>query len=178
MSNPFELLPKDLQRAITNKKIPFQSRTHVWEWCRKNNVSAEWRKALYAALIETTPQNLWRASQGQRSYTKNGEFLEPIIIDHGNGQLEFRDGHIATDPRVIPTNTEMFIIVNIEGVDRILKVKAADIGGAIKGRHVDLPIQVSPEAALMPHTELPKDKIRNRTIEILIPAGTSLSQKV
>ena len=167
MSNPFDVLPQDIQAAIKRKEIPFHSRTHVWEWCRMNKVPRRWRKSLYAALIETTPINLWRASRGQRPYAKNGQFLEPIVIDHGQGNIEVRDGHIATDPRFIPTNSEVLLLVRIQGKDRILRVKATDIGGAIKGKHVDLPIHVGPDAKPLPDTRLPKQHIRNPTVRIL-----------
>ncbi|OVE78470.1 hypothetical protein BVX98_00060 [bacterium F11] len=169
MSNPYDLLPPDLQKKIRERSYPFRSRIHVWQWCRKQKISRKWRRSLYAALIETTPHNLWRASQGQRPFTKNGQFLEPIVVDHGEGYLEVRNGHIATDPGVIPTNSDVLLLVKIQGVDRILRVKAADTGGAIKGKHVDLPITVGPEAKLLPDTRLPKNYIRNRTVQIITP---------
>ena len=89
-----------------------------------------------------------------RSNDKDG--LEPIVIDHGKGRIEVRDGHIATDPRYIPTNSELVLLVRIQGEVRVLKVKATDIGGAVKGMHVDLPIQVGPEAIPLPDGSAPK----------------------
>jgi len=169
VENPFDLLPVDLQKAIKKRKIPFKFRLHVWQWCQKHKVSKNWQKALYAALIETTPHNLWRASRGQRSITTNGQFLEPIVIEHKGGVLEIKDGHIATDPRVIPTNSVVLLLVKINGIDRVLRVKATDTGAAIKGHHVDLPIHMGPGSIPFPHTRLPKEKIRNRSVEILTP---------
>ena len=167
MANPFDVLPTGLQEAIRQREIPFKSRTHVWQWCRTNNVPAAWRKALYAALIETTPYNLWRASRGQRPYTRSGAFLEPLVVDHGSGRLEVRRwGHIATDPAVIPTNSNLLLMMTVDGRERLVKVKAADTGGAIRGKHVDLPIHLGPDVAPMPHTLMPLE-IRNPFVEIV-----------
>jgi 3D domain len=166
MSNPFQLLPSGLQEMIRKRPTTFRSRTHVWQWCRANNIPKTYRRALYTALIETTPANLWRASRGKRPYAFNGEYLEPIVVDHGQGRLEVRNGHIATDPRFIPTNSEVLLLVKIKGEDKILKVKATDIGGAIKGKHVDLPIHLHPQARRMPNTVLPLE-IRNPSVTIL-----------
>jgi hypothetical protein len=89
------------------------------------------------------------------------------VIDRGNGSFEVRDGHIATDPRVIPTNAEVLLLVKINGEDRVLKVKATDIGGAIKGHHVDLPIELSPGATrTLPHVIFPH-ALRNPSVQIL-----------
>ena len=178
IANPFDILPGDLQQAIRDREIPFRSRTHVWQWCRQNNVPQRWREALYLALIETTPINLWRASRGKRPYTKSGAFLEPIVVDHGSGRMEVRDGHIATDPRIIPTNEDVLLIMKIEGKERILKVRAADIGAAIKGHHVDLPIHVGPETERLPFTRLPAGQIRNPVVRILRTNRANPNQKV
>jgi len=178
VANPFELLPKDLQRAIKQRKTPFTTKNHVWQWCCVHNVPEIWRKALDAALIETTPYNLWRASRGQRPYTKNGQYLEPIVVDYGRGHFDVRDGHIATDPSVIPTNTEMLLVMRIKGEDRILRVKAADVGEAVKGRHVDLPIQVSRESRTMPYTLLPAKYIQNPYVRILMVGRPNRGRKV
>src|ERR1044071_9034212 len=94
LSNPYEVLPVALQKAIREKKTPFRSRAHVFEWCRVNGMPRVYRDALYKALIETTPENLWRAAHGQKPFAKNGEFLEPIVVDRGSGFFEGRDGHI------------------------------------------------------------------------------------
>ncbi len=173
LSNPFDVLPPALKKAIHERKQPFRSRTHVFEWSRANKMPKIYRDALYKALIETTPENLWRAAQGQRSYAKNGEFLEPIVIEHGRGTYEVRDGHIATDPRVIPTNQEMLLLVKVNGVERILRVKATDIGGAIKGKHVDLPIKISPEFTdTFPNVLFPT-AVSNPSVQILTFASKS-----
>lgn len=166
MSNPYELLPSDLQSAIRKRPTPFASSSHLWEWCRENQAPQAWKEALNQALIETTATNLWRAGQGQRSYATNGEFIEPIVIDHGSGRLEVRDGHIATDPRVIPTNSTVYLLVKIDGEERILKVKAADTGCAIKGKHVDLPIHLSTQNKILPKTLFPK-AVSNPSVTIL-----------
>ncbi len=180
ISNPFELLPPDLQQAIRAKKTPFQTRADVWEWCKAKKAPKAWKKALKAALVETTPVNLWRASRGAKPYAKNGEFLKPIVVEKASGIYEVLHGHIATDPRVIPTNTEVLLLVRVGGKDRILKVKASDIGGAIKGKHVDLPIQLdSARKRQLPNVVLPKQHIRNPSVQILIPHSvkTNLNQK-
>jgi hypothetical protein len=154
---------------IRQRKEPFQSRAHVWEWCRARNLPARWREALHVALIETTPLNLWRASQGKRPYAKNGQYIEPIVVDHGHGDIEIKDGHIATDPKVIPTNTNLILLVRIKGEYKLVRVKAADIGAAVRGRHVDLPIQMSIPKKPFPHFRLPKEYISNPTVHILTP---------
>lgn len=76
---------------------------------------------------------------------------------------------MATDPRVIPTGSDRFVLLQIGGVDYVLKVRAADVGAAVKGKHVDLPIQVYPEALKLPGTRLPREYIRNPTVQILQP---------
>jgi hypothetical protein len=173
MANPFDVLPKDLQKAIKNdaNNQP-KSRAQLRAWCdRKNPVRAElWKKALNKALVETTIENLWRGARGARPFAHNGEFLKPIVIDNGNGRMVVQDGHIATDPALIPTNSTVLLLVRIQGVDRILKVKATDIGGGIRGRHVDLPIFVDGKnMAPMPHTQLPSKHIGNPMVRILTP---------
>ena len=170
-ANPYVLLPSDLQQAIRETKKPFQTRREVERWCRVRKAPKAWVNALKVALVETTPVNLWRASQGKRPIAQNGHYLEPIVIERGEGDYEVRDGHIATDPRVIPTNTTLFIVVNVHGKDRLIKVKAADIGEAIKGKHVDLPIQFRPKSgAALPYIRFPSKYIGNATIRILMPA--------
>jgi hypothetical protein len=164
--NPYQLLPSGLKEAIENKKTPFHTRSEVHAWARTNQFPISWRRALDKALVETTPTNLWRASRGNRPYAHNGEYLEPLVVDHGNGQMEVRDGHIATDPRVIPTNSEVILVLKIQGEDRLIKAKAKDIGGAIKGAHVDLPVQLSRKSQPFPHTRFPKE-IRNRVAMVL-----------
>lgn len=171
MSNPFQLLPKGLQDAIRKRKSPFKSREQVWDWCNDKKFPLSWKKALKSALVETTPNNLWRASRGQRPFAHNGEYLRPIVIDHGQGLLEVKDGgHIATDPKVIPLNSEVFLVVKIKGEEKILKVIAGDIGGGIKGNHIDLPIYLNPHSKPMPHTEYPS-AIRNPNATILMKAS-------
>lgn len=167
-ANPFELLPPDLRKAIRRRKTPFRSRNDVWQWCRQEKAPSAWRKALKAALVETTPHNLWRASRGQKPYARNGEFLEPIVRDLGRGQFEIREGHIATDPKIIPTNSEVLLLVKINGEDKLLRVKATDIGSKIRGRHVDLPIHLGPENEHFPHTRFPRE-VRNPFVQILKP---------
>jgi len=176
IANPYELLPADLQQAIRNKKTPFKTNAQVWEWCRSKKAPAAWKKALKTALVETTPHNLWRASRGQQPYVKNGEFLKPIVIEHAEGIYEVKDGHIATDPRIIPTNTVVLMLVKVDGKERILKVKAADIGGAIKGKHVDLPIHLDiASKGILPNVLLPKEYIRNPVVQILIPKSAKVN---
>jgi 3D (Asp-Asp-Asp) domain-containing protein len=168
MSNPYEMLPSDLKQAIRKRSTPFKSNSHVMEWCESTGGSPEWKRALSLALIETTPTNLWRAGQGLGAYVTNGEFIEPIVVDRGNGRYDVKDGHIATDPKIIPTNSVVFLLVKVNGEDRIVKVKAADTGCAIKGKHVDLPIHLSQESRTLPHTLFPK-AVSNPTVKILTP---------
>lgn len=173
MANPFDVLPKDLQRAIKNdaKNQP-KSRAQLKKWCDLKNPerAALWKQALDKALVETTIENLWRGARGARPFAHNGEFLKPIVIDSGNGKMVVQDGHIATDPALIPTNTTVLLLVRIQGEDRILKVKATDIGGGIRGRHVDLPIYVDGKNMTpMPHTQLPSKHIGNPMVRILTP---------
>lgn len=170
ISNPYDLLPTDLQLAIRNKPTTFKSRADVWDWCKAKKAPAHWKKALKAALVETTPHNLWRAARGGKPYAKNGEFLQPIVFERPEGIYDVEHGHIATDPRIIPTNTEVLLLVRIGGKDRILKVKATDIGGSIKGKHVDLPIHLdAKKRGYLPNVLLPRQQIRNPSVQILIP---------
>jgi len=168
ISNPFDLLPEGLQAAIQKKSVPIQTRKDLWKWCRINKFSEHWKDALKAALVETTPENLWRAARGREPFAHNGEILEPIVIDHGYGRMEVKEGHIAIDPRIIPLNSKVILVAKINGAVRILKVRAADIGGAVKGYHVDLPIRVHSLARKMPHARLPSEHLRNSTVEILV----------
>jgi hypothetical protein len=163
-------LPVDLQIAIRRHETPFMTRGDIYKWLQKKNAPWRWSEALDLALIETTPENLWRASRGQRPYAKNGQYLQPIVVEKEKGIFEVRDGHIATDPRVIPTNSRVWILVRIDGQERILRVKATDIGPAIKGRHVDLPIAIRPRYGKSHAIQFPGDHIRNPTILILSPA--------
>ncbi len=176
LSNPFQVLPPTLQKALQARSTPFKSTAHLYEWCRSKGFARPAVSAFRHALIETTPINLWRAAHGMRPYAKNGEFLEPIAIHHSDGTLDVRDGHIATDPQVIPTNTEVLLLVRIDGKDRILRVKAADIGGGIKGRHVDLPFQISPDARPLPHTVYPS-ALKNPSVQILVPIHANPNRK-
>lgn len=177
LSNPYQVLPMGLQKALQTRATPFKSTSHFFDWCRSKGFSASSIAALKNALIETTPINLWRAAHGMRPYAKNGEYLEPIAIHYSDGSVEVRDGHIATDPREIPTNSEVLLLVRVDGKDRILKVKAADVGGSIKGRHVDLPFQISPDSRPLPFTIYPS-ALRNPSVQILIPRrSTNLNQK-
>lgn len=169
IANPFDLLTPGLQEAIRKRPEPFKSRAHLWQWCRSQNISKAGRQALWAALIETTPVNLWRAAKGLRPYTKSGAYLEPIVIDQGRGHVRIRDGHMATDPRVIPTGSKRLILLQINGIDYVVKVKAADVGAAVRGRHVDLPIYLNPSRSPLPETRLPHEYIRNPTVLILTP---------
>lgn len=171
MSNPFDVLPADLQAAIRATEEPsFRNRRDVREWCEKKKASQEWMDALEAAFIETTPYNLWRASRGLKPYAFNGEFLEPIVVDRGRGHLEVRNGHMATDPEFIPTNMEVIVLVKIQGEERLLKIKAADTGSAIKGRHVDLPIRLYSRTAVpLPKTRFPAEHIHNPSVLIFMP---------
>lgn len=170
-ANPFDHLPAALRKEIRNAKTPLRTTQQLHRWCRDNKFPKEWVKAIDVALVETTAENLWRASQGKKPYAKNGQVLQPIVVEKSVGDFEIHDGHIATDPRVIPTNTKLIIMVRINGVNRILRVKAADIGGAIQGRHVDLPIHFLPRNTKAgSHLQFPKEYIRNPSIFILRPA--------
>ncbi|MCG3205497.1 MAG: hypothetical protein KCHDKBKB_02219 [Elusimicrobia bacterium] len=172
-ANPFELLPLDLQTAIRKEKTPFQSRSDINLWLKRTHAPKRWVKAIELALIETTAKNLWRASRGKRPYAKNGQYLQPIALDRGNGHIDTMDGHIATDPRVIPTNSKVLILVRINGEDRLLRVKASDIGQAIKGHHVDLPIVIKPKYGKNHAIRFPGESIRNPTVIIFSPAKKS-----
>lgn len=170
-ANPFDLLPPDLQRAIRKTTIPFETRKQVKQWCQKHNAPSAWVRMLNSALIETTPINLWRASRGMKPYAKNGQYLEPIVIEKGRGQFEVRDGHIATDPRIIPTNSRVLLLVRINGQEKIIRAKATDIGEAIRGRHVDLPITIKSNSINQRHSILfPSAYIRNPRVIIFSPA--------
>ena len=177
-ANPYDLLPKDLQTAIRETPDMFRSRKELEKWCDQKSAPEHWRKALNYALVETTASNLWRASRGLRPFTKNGQFLEPIVVEKGGGVYEVREGHIATDPSVIPTGSVVLMLVRVGGKDRLLRVKATDIGAAIKGTHVDLPIKIRPKGSSNPMAPIrfPKDYIRNSTVLILLP-GVSRDQK-
>lgn len=168
-ANPYVLLPRDLQKAIKDKTIPMTSPQRIYEWCRVKKAPKVWVKALKTALRETTPANLLRASQGHRPFAKNGQLLEPIVIEKGRGQFEVRGGHIATDPRIIATNSKVVMLIRINGKDRLLRVKASDIGGAIRGYHVDLPIQFKDGAEVkqFPNISFPREYIGNPTVTIL-----------
>lgn len=168
VANPFELLPVGLQKALEQTKTPMSSRKDLWNWARAQNLPPIWREALESALIETTAENLWRAAQGFRPYCKNGELLEPIVVDYGEGRVEVRNGHIATDPRVIPTNSRVLLLVRVDGVDHALRVKAADTGSAVKGHHVDLPIQLGPETHTFPYSRMPAHYLKNRVVKLLV----------
>ncbi|MFN0118248.1 MAG: 3D domain-containing protein [Elusimicrobiota bacterium] len=182
VANPFEMLPVEIQKGIKKVSVPFKTRRDISRWLEQIKAPSIWTKAIEVALVETTPQNLWRASRGLRPYAKNGQFLEPIVIDHGKGKIETREGHIATDPRVIPTNSKVILLVRVKGKDHVLKVKAADIGQAIKGYHVDLPVHMSKPKNPMPYLRLPREYLHNPTVQILIPKQrsrikTSLNRK-
>lgn len=170
-ANPYELLPSDLQEALRLRKTPLLTQDQAWKWINTNHFPASWKKSLAKAFIETTPENLWRAAQGQRPVANNGEYLEPIVFQRSPGEFEVRDGHIATDPKIIPTNSEVFVILKIKGEDRILRVKATDVGGGIRGKHVDLPIHLNSNAPnAEPYITFPSE-IKNATVTILAPVS-------
>lgn len=177
-ANPFDLLPVDLQISIRRAQTPFKNRTDLNKWLERRHAPERWKEAIRLALIETTPANLWRASRGKRPYAKNGQFLQPIVVEKDKGKFEVFDGHIATDPRYIPTNSRVLILVQINGQERILRVKAADIGQAIKGKHVDLPITIKPRYGKNHAILFPGEYIRNPNILILSPSkNVSRDQK-
>lgn len=178
-ANPFDMLPKGLQSAIRETKEPLQSRSQVEKWLSSIDASDQWKKALNYALVETTPINLWRAGRGLRPFTKNGQYLEPVVVEKGGGVYDVHEGHIATDPSVIPTGSSVLMLVRVGGKDRLLRVKAADIGSAIRGEHVDLPIQIRPKksATLIAPIRFPKEYIRNSSVVILKPAKISPDRK-
>lgn len=176
-ANPFDLLPVDLQISIRKTQTPFYNRAHIKKWLKAVHAPDRWKTALDLALIETTPINLWRASRGERPYAKNGQYLQPIVVEKATGAFEVRDGHIATDPRIIPTNTKLLLVVRINGQERIIKVKATDIGEAIKGRHVDLPIAIKPRYTRNHSIVFPGEYIRNPEVLILFPGKVSRGQK-
>jgi hypothetical protein len=171
-ANPFDLLPKDLQVAIRQTEEPFKSRNELEKWCDRLKAPDQWRSALNFALVETTAVNLWRAARGLRPFTKNGQYLEPIVVEKGGGVYDVREGHIATDPSIIPTGTTVLMLVRVGGKDRLLRVKATDVGSAIRGEHVDLPIQIRPKgsATLTAPIRFPKEYIRNSSVVIFLPA--------
>jgi hypothetical protein len=174
-ANPFDLLPIDLQIAIRRAKQPFRSTTDIRMWCKAQKAPSRWISALDKALIETTPTNLWRASRGKKSYARNGQFLQPILVEKSAGMFDVIDGgHIATDPRVIPTNTKLWLLVQIKGEDHLIRVKATDIGGAIKGKHVDLPVTLKSKATSKDHSfYFPAEHIRNRSVVLFLPEKKS-----
>jgi 3D (Asp-Asp-Asp) domain-containing protein len=102
------------------------------------------------------------------------------VVEKSKGVYEVRHGHIATDPRVVPTNSEVLLLVRVNGEERLLRVKASDVGQAIKGRHVDLPIYIRPGSQVaVSSIRFPKEYVRNPTVQILQPlASVSPSQKV
>jgi len=170
-ANPFDMLPKDLQVAIRETKEPIKSRSQAEKWLDEIKAPDHWKSAIGFALIETTASNLWRAARGLRPFTKNGQFLEPIVVERGGGVYDVREGHIATDPAVIPTGTTVLMLVRVGGKDRLLRVKATDIGSAIRGVHVDLPIQIRPKGSANPTAPIrfPKEYIRNSSVVIFLP---------
>lgn len=170
-ANPFDMLPKDLQVAIRETKDPIQSRSQAEKWLSDIKAPDHWKSALNFALVETTAANLWRAARGLRPFTKNGQYLEPIVIEKGGGEYDVHEGHIATDPSVIPTGTSVLMLVRVGGKDRLLRVKATDIGSAIRGEHVDLPIQIRPKGSMNPTAPIrfPKEYIRNSSVVIFLP---------
>lgn len=176
-ANPFDMLPKDLQAAIRQRKEPLRGRSDLERLVRELDGPSYWRSAIRYALVETTASNLWRAARGLRPFTKNGQFLEPIVVEKGGGVYDVRDGHIATDPKEIPTGTTVLMVVRIGGKDRLLRVKATDIGHAVRGRHVDLPIHIRPKKSADPGAPIrfPKEYIRNASVLILMP-GRSVNR--
>lgn len=178
-ANPFDMLPRDLQVAIRETKEPFKSRRQLEKWCEDLKAPEHWHKALKYALVETTASNLWRAARGLRPFTKNGQFLEPIVVEKGGGNYDVREGHIATDPSIIPTGSWVLMLVRVGGKDRLLRVKATDIGAAIRGAHVDLPIQIRPKGTINPMAPIrfPKEYIRNPSVVIFMPAKVNRDQK-
>jgi len=178
-SNPYDLLPADLKLAIKQKKIPLKSPNQIKEWCKINKAPKLWAQALKTALRETTPANLVRAAQGQRPFAKNGQLLEPVVIEKGKGSFEVKSGHIATDPTIIPTNSDVIMIIKLNGKEQLLRVKATDIGGAVRGYHVDLPIQFQPRTGSThsPHIYFPKEYIGNPSVLILRREKSSRGQK-
>lgn len=172
-ANPFDLLPAELQKAIRARSTPFQNRKDINRWLAAQKAPDAWYRAIKVALVETTPINLWRAGRGLRPYAKNGQFLEPIVIEKNKGIYEVRHGHIATDPRIVPTNTEVILLVRVDGAERVLRVKASDVGQAIRGRHVDLPIYIKPGSQVaVRQIRFPKEYVRNPTVQILQPISS------
>jgi len=178
-ANPYDMLPRDLQSAIRQAKEPFRGRGDLEKMVQDLGGPEYWRAAINFALIETTASNLWRAARGLRPFTKNGQFLEPIVVEKGGGVYDVREGHIATDPSEIPTNTWVLMLVRIGGKDRLLRVKATDIGQAIRGRHVDLPIHIRPKPLADPSAPIrfPKEYIRNASVIIFLPNKVNRGQK-
>lgn len=179
-ANPYDLLPVELRKAIRKHEKPFRSRRQINTWLKSIQAPESWYRAIKVALVETTAINLWRASRGMRPYAKNGQLLEPIVVEKDKGVYEVRHGHIATDPRVVPTNSEVLLLVRVDGEEKLLRVKASDVGQAIKGRHVDLPIYIKPGSQIgLPYIRFPKEYIRNPTVQILRPLSkANRGQKV
>jgi hypothetical protein len=174
-ANPFDLLPLDLQIAIRREKQPFRTTTDIKMWCKAQHAPTRWIDAFEKALVETTPTNLWRASRGKKPYAKNGQYLQPIVVEKKTGVLDVIDGgHIATDPRVIPTNTKLWLLVQVQGQERLIRVKATDIGGAIRGRHVDLPVSLKSHATAKNHSfYFPSKHLHNPNVVLFIPKKSS-----
>ncbi len=174
-SNPFDLLPLDLQIAIKRSKQPFRTTAEIKMWCKSQHAPDRWMVAFNKALVETTPINLWRASRGKKPYAKNGQYLQPIVVEKNAGVFDVIDGgHIATDPRIIPTNTKLWLLVQIQGQERLIRVKATDIGGAIRGQHVDLPVSLKSHATAREHGfYFPNKRLRNPTVVLFIPKKSS-----
>ncbi len=168
-ANPYDLLPVDLQIAIRKTQKPFQSRAHINKWLVAINAPHRWIESIDLALIETTPINLWRASRGKKPFAKNGQYLQPIVVEKDRGIYEVKDGHIATDPSIIPTNSHVLLLVKVNNDYHVIRVKASDIGGGIKGHHVDLPISIKPRYTKDHAIQFPGRYIGNPNVLILMP---------
>jgi hypothetical protein len=169
LANPFELLPGKLQKAIRHRKTPFRSRRQVITWLTDIKAPRSWRKAIKQAFIETTPQNLWRASRGLAPLAKNGKHLKPIAIQSPTGELILRQGDIATDPKVIPPNSDVLLIIQAGNRRECILAKAADEGSGIRGRHIDIPVRLNPRLnPPLPHLRFPKEFGHPRVTVVLL----------
>src|SRR5437660_1005420 len=71
------------------------------------------RRAMRKAFVETTAENIWRTSRGLAPFAKNGEPLKPVAIQAQTGELTIQAGDIAVDPRVIPPNSDVLLIIQV-----------------------------------------------------------------
>jgi hypothetical protein len=169
LANPYDLLPTGLQNAIRQRKTPLKSRRQSFDWLNAINAPRAWKKALRKAFVETTADNLWRASRGKAPYAHNGEILKPVAIQSPTGELILQQGDIATDPRVIPPNSDVLLIIQAGDHREFVLARAADRGSGVRGHHIDIPIRLEPRLnAVLPHLSFPKQFHHPRVTVVLL----------